>query len=206
MGTRQAERTRVISGIVLAAGLSRRMGRSKLLLDWGGQPMIRQAVEQARTAGLEDLLVVVGPEETALRQALADLPVRFTVNPTPEAGQGSSIACGASALDPSAEAALIILGDQPALPSEVIPRLVETFRETAKPIVAPVYRGVQGNPVLFAASVFPELKGLTGDRGARAVVDRHPGRVERVPFDVPMPADLDTPEEYERLRPPGAPV
>lgn len=196
----------MISAIVLAAGLSRRMGRSKLLLDWGSQPVIRRAVEQARTAGLEDLLVVVGPEATGLRQALAGLPVRFVVNPTPEAGQGSSIACGVSALGPSAEAALIILGDQPALPSEVIPRLVETFRKTAKPIVAPVYRGVQGNPVLFATSVFPELEGLTGDRGARAVVEGEAGRVERVPFDVPVPTDLDTPEEYERLRPPGHPV
>lgn len=196
----------MISGIVLAAGFSRRMGRAKLLLDWGGQPVIRRVVEQARDGGADDVVVVVGPRAAAIREALAGLRVRFVENPTPEAGQASSIACGLSALGPDVEAALIVLGDQPALPSEVIPRLIQTFRQTGKPVVAPVYRGVQGNPVLFAASVFPELMALTGDRGARVVVEKDPVRVAAIPFDLPMPADLDTPEDYRRLRPSGGPV
>jgi molybdenum cofactor cytidylyltransferase len=194
----------VIAAIVLAAGLSRRMGRAKLLLDWGGRPVIRRAVKRVLTGGADDLVVVFGQEGEAVREALTGLPVRFVENPDPAAGQGSSIACGASALGAGAEAALVALGDQPELPPEVIPGLVQTFRETRKPIVAPLYRGVQGTPVLFAPAVFPELQGLTGDRGARSVVEREPGRVALVPFDLAMPTDLDTPEEYERLRPRGA--
>ena len=139
-------------------------------------------------------------------EALTALPVRFVENLEPEAGQGSSIVCGVSALAPGVRAALIALGDQPALPPEVIPRLLETFTQTGKAIVAPLYRGVQGNPVLFAASVFPELRSLTGDRGARSVVEKDPSRVALVPFDLPMPADLDTLEDYERLRPRVNPV
>lgn len=196
----------MIAAVVLAAGFSRRMGRPKLLLDWGGQPVIRRAVESARVGGVDDLVVVLGLDAEAIKQALSGLPVRFVVNPSPEAGQASSIACGIKALEPNAEAALIVLGDQPALPSPVIPRLLEMFRQTKKPVVAPLYRGVQGNPVLFAASLFAELRALSGDRGARPVVEKDPGRVARVRFDLPMPFDLDTPEEYERLRPGRRPV
>ena len=193
----------MIAGVVLAAGLSRRMGRPKLLLDWGGSPVIRGAVEQVRAAGVGQLVVVVGFESADVRGALSGFPVQFVQNPDPAAGQGSSIACGVSALGPEVRAALIALGDQPALPAEVIPRLLETYDRTGKAIVAPVYRGVQGNPVLFASGVFAELRGLTGDRGARGVVERDAARVALVPFDLPMPPDLDTPEEYARLRPPS---
>src|SRR3972149_4160035 len=165
-----------IAGVVLAAGLSLRMGRAKLLLDWGGRPVIRRAVEQVKAGRVDEVLVVLGHEAPTIREALKGLPVRFVENPEPEAGQASSIACGVSALGPGVGAALIALGDQPALPPEVIPRLLQTFHETGKAIVAPLYRGVQGNPVLFAAAVFPELRALTGDRGARGGRAPRPGR------------------------------
>ncbi len=196
----------MIAGIVLAAGLSRRMGRPKLLLDWGEKSVIRRVVEHVKAGGVDEVIVVLGDEAAAIRRALSSLPIRFVQNPRPEAGQASSIACGVGALAPGAEAALMVLGDQPALPPEIIPRLLQTFTQSGKSIVAPVYRGVQGNPVLFAASIFPELLSLTGDRGARSVVEKDPARVAAVPFDLPMPADLDMPEDYERLRPRGEPV
>lgn len=182
------------------------MGRGKLLLDWGSRPIIRSAVEQVAAGGVGELIVVVGHEALAIREVLSGLPVRFVQNPNPEAGQGSSIACGIAALAPGTEAALIALGDQPQLAPEIVPRLLTTFRQTGNLIVAPVYRGVQGNPVLFASAVFPELTALTADRGARTVVEKDSGRVTAVPFDLPMPDDLDTPEEYRRLRPEGGPV
>lgn len=196
----------MIAGIVLAAGLSRRMGRAKLLLDWGGRPVIRRAVEQVRAGGVGELIVVVGRAADAIGEALAGLPIRFVLNPDPEAGQGSSIACGVAAVAPETEAVLIALGDQPALAPEVIPRLVLAFRQTGKAIVAPLYRGVQANPVLFASAVFSELRTLSGDRGARTVVEKDPARVALAPFDLAVPADLDTLEEYERLRPRADPV
>ena len=196
----------MIAGVVLAAGLSLRMGRAKLLLDWGGRPVIRRAVEQVKAGRVDEVLVVLGHEAPTIREALKGLPVRFVENPEPEAGQASSIAAGVAVLGPAVSAVLIALGDQPALPPEVIPRLVGTFNQTGKAIVAPLYRGVQGNPVLFAAAVFPELRALTGDRGARSVVEKDPARVALVSFDLAMPADLDTFEDYERLRPPVNPV
>ncbi|HUG35922.1 MAG TPA: nucleotidyltransferase family protein, partial [Candidatus Limnocylindrales bacterium] len=159
----------MITGIVLAAGLSRRMGRPKLLLELRGAPVIRRTVEGLLGAGLDDLVVVVGPAVDAVAEALSGLPVRFAVNPAPEAGQAGSVVAGVRALSPCATAALIALGDQPSLPAAVVPRLLEAFHSSGKPIVAPLYRDGRGNPVLFASSLFPELLALHGDRGARAI-------------------------------------
>lgn len=188
----------MIAGIVLAAGFSRRMGRPKLLLQLQGKPVLRWAVERL-LPHVEDVVVVTGQDDAPIREALAGLTVRFAVNPAPQAGQGSSIAVGVAALKPWTRAVLIALGDQPRIPDPVVPALVEALGRSGKAIVAPVYRGTQGNPVLFSAAVFPELRALTGDAGARAVVTADPARVERVALDLPMPPDVDTPEDYARL-------
>jgi molybdenum cofactor cytidylyltransferase len=188
----------VIAAVMLAAGLARRMGRQKLLLQLQGKPVVRWSVEHI-VSHVEDVVVVTGPEDTAIRQALEDLPVRFAVNPRPQDGQGTSIAAGIAALKPWTTAALIALGDQPRMPAAVVPALLDAFRRSGKAIVAPVYQGVHGTPVLFSSEVFGELRALTGDAGARAVVKANPERVEAVAFDLAMPPDVDTPEDYAKL-------
>jgi molybdenum cofactor cytidylyltransferase len=188
----------VIAAIVLAAGLARRMGRQKLLLDLEGKPVIRWSVE-AVLPHVGDCVVVTGADDAALRGALRDLRVRFAVNPRPQDGQGASIAVGAAALTPSTAAALVVLADQPLTPPSVIPALLAAQQASGKAIAAPSYRGTRGTPVLFAAAVFPELRALAGDSGARAVVTARPDRVDLVEIDVAMPADVDTPEDFARL-------
>jgi len=188
----------VIASIVLAAGFARRMGRQKLLLDLRGKPVVRWSVE-AVLPHVGDVVVVTGGDDAGVRAALEGLPVRFAVNPRPQAGQGSSIAVGMAALKPWTAAVLVALGDQPRLPDGVILSLLETLQRTGKAIAAPVYRGIQGTPVLFAGEVFGELAALGGDAGARAVVQAQPERVAPVEVDAPMPLDVDTPEDYARL-------
>ena len=196
----------MIVGVVLAAGLSRRMGHPKLLLPLDGRPVLHHAVSTLLAAGLEEVVVVVPPEHAALADAVSGLPVRLVVNPAPEAGQAGSVGAGIAALPPAADAAVIALGDQPRIPRAVLIGLLEGYRATGNPIVAPRYRDGRGNPVLFAASVFPELARLTGDEGARHVIDADPGRVALVSFDMSMPPDLDTPDDYESLRAQRPPV
>jgi molybdenum cofactor cytidylyltransferase len=188
------------------------MGRQKLLLDLRGKPVVRWSAERL-AAHVHDLIVVTGHDADAVRAALADVraalsgvPLRFTTNPRPEDGQGTSIACGAAEIGEDVDAAFVALGDQPAVPDEVFQRLRAALgppRVALGPprvsIVAPVYRGTQGTPVLFAADVFVELRTLAGDTGARPVVMAQPQRVHREVFDVTMPDDVDTPEDYARL-------
>jgi molybdenum cofactor cytidylyltransferase len=188
----------VIAAIVLAAGFARRMGRQKLLLDLRGRPVVRWSVE-AVLPHVGDTVVVTGQDDAAVRAALDGLAVRFAVNPRPQAGQGSSIAVGAAVLKPWTAAVLVALGDQPRLPEGLIARLLAERERSGKAIVAPVYRGTQGTPVLFGAEVFGELRALDGDAGARVVVQRRSERVAPVAVDAPMPLDVDTPEDYARL-------
>src|SRR2546422_11447770 len=109
----------MIFAIVLAAGLSRRMGKSKLLLAYGGTTVLRHATEHVLDAGIHDVVVVVGPEHGATARALEGLPVRLAVNPTPEAGQGSSVGDGVRAMGAGTTERLIALGDKTALPDGV---------------------------------------------------------------------------------------
>jgi molybdenum cofactor cytidylyltransferase len=190
----------VIAAIVLAAGTSTRMGRQKLTLQMpDGRPLVRVAVEQVLAARLDDTVVVLGGDAEAVSAALAGLPVRTVVNPRYAEGQSTSLRAGLDALRLGTTAALVALGDQPLPDPGVITRLVAALRTSGRPIAAPLYRDGRGNPVLFAAELFDELRAVGGDQGGRGVVAHDPGRVAEVPVDAPMPPDVDTPADYQAL-------
>jgi molybdenum cofactor cytidylyltransferase len=176
------------------------MGQPKQLLDWGGQPLVRRAGELALAAGCGRVLVVVGAARDAVVAALDGLPLQIVENPEYAAGQSTSLRAGVAALGPEVAAALVLLGDQPFVTAAIVERIVDVWRTTGAPIVAPVYAGQRGNPVLFARAIFPELLAIDGDQGARAILAADRSRVTQVHFDDPRPlADIDTPEDYRRL-------
>ena len=189
----------MIAGVVLAAGAASRMGPQKLLLPVGGQSLIRLSLERLLAAPLDEVVVVLGREAEAVGGALAGLPVRTVVNPAFAEGLSTSLRAGFDALGPGVEAAVVALGDQPLPDPGVIAGLIAAHRASGKPIVVPAYRGEWGHPVLFAASVFPELRRVSGDQGAREVIARDPARVAVVPVDLPSPRDVDTWEDYQAL-------
>lgn len=196
----------MIAALLLAAGSGRRFGGgSKLVADLGGRAVIRWCAESLRDAGVDELLVVVPVEHTQLRLALEGIDARYVVNADAEQGIGTSIACGVAALGSAVDAVLVALADEPALPAAAVARVLDRYRSVRAgaqgvAIVAPRHSGIPGHPVLFDRSVFPELESLRGDRGARAVVERDPGRVAVVDVPDAAPGDVDTPGDLARLR------
>lgn len=191
----------MIAAVILGAGSSVRMGRPKLLLELGGRPLIRRAVEQAAASKAEAILVVVGPNRPEMERALEGTGARLVDNPDHCSGMASSLRAGLQALGPDVEAAVVLLGDQPFQGSEVIDRLIETYRASGRPIVVPLYAGRRGNPVLFDRSVFDELLDQAGDQGGRVVIAADPARVATVPFaSDAAQRDLDTWDDYLAAR------
>lgn len=189
----------MIAAVVLAAGASTRFGSQKLLARIDGVPLVRRTIDQVVAAGLDTIVVVLGREEQAVRAALDGMPVDFAINPHFRDGMYTSLRAGIRRLGRTAEAAVIVLGDQPGISGDTIVSLVAEYRATRKPIVVPVYDGARGHPVLFDASIFPELEAVIGDQGGREVIGRDPSRVTSVHFPFGMPGDIDTIEDYRAL-------
>jgi CTP:molybdopterin cytidylyltransferase MocA len=187
-----------VTAIVLAAGMSRRMGDSnKLLLPVGGQAMVRAVALQALQA-CEQVVVVLGHEARQVRAALADLPVVFVRNPDYAEGMGTSVGAGAH-MTPPGHAALVCLGDMPGVTAPMMQALAQAGASGAA-ACRPVYEGKPGNPVWWAPGQVAALRGLSGDEGGRAMLAalREQGLLREVPVTAPAVLwDIDTPQAWQ---------
>jgi molybdenum cofactor cytidylyltransferase len=189
--------------VILAAGASTRMGSPKQLLAIGGRPLIIHAVEAALASHAWPVVVVLGADAERIKPALARHPVLIAENPAWSEGMASSVRAGIALLvqfSRSLDAGLVALCDQPALSAESIARLVAAQRATGRAIAAARYRGRNGAPALFLREHFPALAALTGEEGARNLLNGDAGGVASV--DMPeFEKDLDTPEDYASVSP-----
>ena len=185
-----------IGGVVLAAGMSRRMGDNKLITIIDGKPMVRHAVEAALAGGLDPLVVVTGHQPEAVAKALAGLDIVLVHNGDYESGLSSSLRRGIKALPPDCAGAMVLLGDMPAITPTLIRRSVAAFDPPARGICVATSRGKRGHPVLWGRQFFPEIAQLQGDAGARSLMERHAAEVCEIEAgnDAPL-TDIDTPEE-----------
>jgi len=189
-----------VAAVVLAAGGSTRMGSPKQLLMVRGRPMLRRVSEAVCAIGLEQVVVVVGAHRDSVMKALDGLAVTAVVNEDWFCGLSSSLRAGIGALRPEVQAALVVLADQPALTPELLSALVDRYRATGAPIVAPVHKGKRGNPVLFDRALFPELMAVEGDRGGRILLLRHEQELETIETKDPaVLMDVDSWQDYEKL-------
>jgi len=193
------DRSRPVAAIVLAAGRARRFGAQKLLAPFGASTVVRTVVDTIRLVGVDFLVVVGGPGGAAVRAAVGGPPVLWAENAEPDRGLSSSIATGLAVLPPNVGAVLMVLGDQPTVSVQVVERVVAAWREGGGPVVAPRYRGLRGNPVLFDAALFESLGALAGEHGARDFIAADPARVTMVDVAEPPPMDIDTPSDYDEL-------
>lgn len=192
------------AALILAAGESKRFGDPKQLAEWQGVPLLQHVVDRVRSwPAAQSVYVVLGANAELIMDSL-DLSGAVVVeNLQWKEGVASSIRAGLDTLigDRTAERALIVLGDQPLVPDDVIPRLLEAGRRSGRPVVIPRYRFVRGHPVLVKRPLWPRLvAGLEGDQGARNLFLAHPEWIEEVLVAGTVPRDIDTQDDLEDLR------
>ena len=189
-----------ISGLILGAGASQRLGPPKQLLPFRGTTMLGWVVAQAqRAAGLDEVVVVLARAADELRERVDFGSAKVVENPVFAQGCSSSYRAGIAALDPQSSAIMIILGDQPGITPDIIDRVAEEWRETEAPIALCSYLGRKGHPMIFAQTMFDQLTQLHGDKAAWKLVDANADSRHEVQFSLPFPEDINTSEDFERL-------
>lgn len=189
-----------IVAVVLAAGLGKRMGGTKMLADFGGKPMIQVTVENLLATGVDEIVVVTGYDHDNIVAAVSALNVQVRFNADYETGMASSLRVGVEAAK-HADGVVICLGDMPAVSSQVIDRMIAAFNPVEhRSIVVPTHQGQFGNPVLWGAEHFDQLRSMTGDQGARSLVAALKSEATEVSADASVIMDADTPEALRALQ------
>ena len=192
-----------VAGVVLAAGASERMGRSKALLDFRGVPFVVRILEALEALDIKPRLVVLGPDAPRIRPSLATHDCVIVEQPDLEGGEIASLRAALTALDPIRPSAVLAWPvDLPHVRVATIERMLERYRLAPAPAVVPSFAERRGHPVLWDRALFQELSGspVATRHGARAVLLAHEAELAMVPVDDPAVIDdLNTPEDYERL-------
>jgi molybdenum cofactor cytidylyltransferase len=196
-----------IAAVILAAGRSTRFagdqpGTTKLVAELHGKPLVRHVADAALASTARPVIVVTGHGRELVQDALAGLQITFAHNEDYATGLASSVRAGVAAVPHGAAGALILLGDMPLVTADLIDQLVRQFEGSVEAdAIVPAIKGRRGNPVLLARSLFPAVARLTGDEGARRLL-QNPGIhvIEIATAGEAAGADIDTPEALETLR------
>jgi len=189
---------RYVTGLVLAAGGSRRLGEPKQLLPYGTGTLLDHTLDTARASGFDQLVVALGGSSDEIR-AKVDLSGADVVD-NPDFGEGcsSSIAAGLDAVDPHSELLVLMLGDQPGVTPETVRTLIAGC-DSDTLLAACRYDDGRGHPLAFSRSLFGDLRDLHGDKAVWKLMDRRFDEVVEVRVPGPVPRDVDTREDYEAV-------
>lgn len=192
-----------LAGVILAAGRSARMGTPKALLDFRGAPFVVRILEVLAALEVRPRLVVVGPDEAAIRAAVRPHDCGIVANPDVDGGPIASLRAALHALGPLRPAGAVVWPvDLPHVRLATVERLIDHHRRLRPPAVIPAFAERRGHPVIWDAALFAELleSALASTEGARAVLRAHRAAVAAIPVDDPaVIASINTPEDYERL-------
>jgi molybdenum cofactor cytidylyltransferase len=182
-----------LTGLVLAAGGSLRFGEAKQLLPYRGRTLLDATLDVARSCGFDQLLVTLGGSASAIRSQVDLTGCTVIENPAYSSGCGSSISSGAAAA--SGDALVLLLGDQPGVRRSAVLSLLTA----PTPLAVCRYSDGLGHPFLFRRPVFSSLAGLHGDKAVWKLLHSGAFPVTEVPVEGPVPIDVDTRDDYERL-------
>ncbi|HJV20301.1 MAG TPA: nucleotidyltransferase family protein [Sediminibacterium sp.] len=187
--------------MILAAGAASRMGQAKMLLPFNGQSILGHIIGELKALQPQTISLVTGKYHEAVTAAIADPSLEIAYNDRWNEGMAGSIQTGMKTLlrqCPDLDLVWIVVGDQPFLHRSVLQEMLRLQQETQKGIVAAQYNGITGTPVLFSAGYFSALQKLSGDKGARVILQEHPEDIATVAFPLGE-LDIDTPEDYARF-------
>ena len=187
----------VVTGLVLAAGGSSRLGRPKQLLPYGSGTLLDHVLGTARECAFDQLLCVVGGGAEEVLVGVDFSGVEVVENPGFGEGCSSSIAAALGAVDPRSEALVLMLGDQPGVSASSVAALLDGLGDGT--VAACAYTDGRGHPLAFGRAAFGELAELHGDKGVWKLLDRYGDQVVDVPVAGPIPRDVDTWEDYEAV-------
>lgn len=186
--------------LLLAAGQSRRLGRPKQLLEQAGETLLTKTLNTARGIENTPLIVVIGAHAERLTPLLTDPQLTIVQNPDWSEGMASSVRLGVTVTTnrfPETDGVIIIVCDQPGLDTRILQQLIDLQRTADLPAAAASYAGRLGTPAIFHTSLFPDLLKLSGDRGARQLLQELGSLVAVLPFEEGA-LDIDTEEDYQR--------
>jgi molybdenum cofactor cytidylyltransferase len=188
----------MLSAILLAAGESKRMGKTKQLMPLGQSTLLEQSIDNLLGSSVDETIVVLGHKAEEIARTIAGRPVKIVINPDYSQGMSTSIIAGLILVDPRSQAVMLALGDQPLVESGTINQLIEAFNQHRKGIAVPTYRGRRGHPIIFDIKYKTELIMLKGDVGGREIIHNHPEDVLMVAVDSEsIISDIDTQEDYQ---------
>ncbi|ASS92567.1 nucleotidyltransferase family protein [Peribacillus simplex] len=194
-----------IGAIILAAGMSIRMGEPKLLLPLRGQPLFRHAIDSILGSSMQPLYLVAGKYIEEIRQHSEDYPgLKIIHNPNYADGMSTSLKLGIQSIKEHVDAVMIFLADQPLISRDVIQALIEKYiecKDDGVRIVRPKYKGEAGHPILVDAVILKEFHSIEGDQGGKSIIQKYDAMTETVSFDNSMWGfDIDTPEDYLKVK------
>jgi molybdenum cofactor cytidylyltransferase len=192
-----APRDVFVTGLVLGAGGSRRLGRPKQLLPYGDRTLLDHVLTTARACRFDQLIVALGGAADGVREQVDLSGTEVVLNEAFGSGCSSSIATALSTIDPRADLFVLMLGDQPGVDVETVDALLAARGDA--PIAVCRYDDQRGHPFAFARRMFGELENLHGDKGVWRLLDQRAEDVVEVPIAGPVPLDVDTPEDYEAV-------
>lgn len=188
------------SAVILAAGVSKRLGFNKLTLKMNGETVIRQAVLPFISAGMGKVFIVTGVQSKGIREELTGYAVEFIENKDYSLGMSTSVKASLPFITDE-EGVFFHLGDKPFLEKEMIYRMIDMYREDRKKIIVPVFNGEKGHPVLMDVGLYStEIRSLEGDKGLREIIEKHAGDVIFIKGNEGSLFDIDTVEDIERLK------
>jgi molybdenum cofactor cytidylyltransferase len=187
-----------VTGLVLAAGGSSRLGQPKQLLPYKGTTLLDHVLATARACEFDQLICVIGGAAEDIRGRVDLSGVQTVENRHFGEGCSSSIAAALSAVDQDADVLVLMLGDQPGVTTDTVAALLNGRGNS--PLAACAYENGRGHPLAFDRSTFPDLEALHGDKGVWKLLDRHADHVTDVPVPGPIPRDVDTVEDYRALK------